>query len=300
VQGDTLFAAAKGASTVYALEAGTGKVKKEYSVGSDAVARIACHPEKGLVYATTITFGVHSIDPQHGTVAKTAGKGFWVAVDPIKGDSVFTGLQPNIRDELIIRNEMGNTISIYSDLWGRRAMLMKYAVAGKDLKAVSVQDNAAVNGWDLHLTPDGKRVMIVGGGGWRPKDDSNTGGYVVAVYSADNLQNMVGQAPHGLNVAFHPILNLGVTNHYGLDLTVFNGKSLAKRTTIPISKKENRPMEARPLLLTFGAKGTKVILWNGEDVGQRQGLQLIPLDLKEDERAALEKTYGKLPGAVNN
>jgi hypothetical protein len=296
VQGDTLFAAAKGASTVYALDARTGKAKKEYSVGSDAVARIACHPEKGFVYATTITFGVYSIGPKSGIVTKTKAKGFWIAVDPINGDSVFTGVQPQIRDELVIRTEMGNTISIYSDTWGRRAVLMKYAVADNDLKPASVQDNAAVNGWDLHLTPDGKRVMIVGGGGWRPKDNSNTGGYVVAVYSADNLQNMTGQAPHGLNVAFHPVLNLGVTNHYGMDLTLFNGKSLAKRTTIPLSKPQQGGLgERRPLLLTFGAKGTKLILWNGEDVGQHQGLQFIPLDLKAEERAELEKKYGKLP-----
>ena len=83
---------------------------------------------------------------------------------------------------------------------------MKYEVKGKDLKLVSSQNNAAVNGWIMHLTPDGKRLMILGGGGWRPKGEGAGGGYVVAVYNADDLESMVGQAPHGINIAFHPVL----------------------------------------------------------------------------------------------
>src|SRR5262249_33569849 len=56
LQGDTLFAAAKGGSQVYTLEPLSGKVKKEFSVGSDAVAHLACHPFKGLLYASTNKF----------------------------------------------------------------------------------------------------------------------------------------------------------------------------------------------------------------------------------------------------
>jgi hypothetical protein len=295
LQGDTLFAAAKGGSQVYALEPMTGKVKKEFSVGSDAVAHLACHPSKGLLYASTNKFDVHSINPATGTCTKTAAKGFFLAVDPAEGKYVYTGTQPPDRDEIMFKEGTDGTFRIYWDRWGRRAFIMKYAVAGDNLKYVSGQNNAAVNGWWMHLTPDGKRIMIVGGGGWRPKDDGAGGGYVTAVYNTDNLESMVGQAPHGLNIAFHPVLNLGVTNHLGSELTLFNARSLTKRQTIPICKAQ----EARPLLLTFGGKGTKIILWNGPDVSFKQALYFIPLELSDGDRATLEKQYGKLSPGVN-
>src|SRR5262249_47577806 len=72
LQGDTLFAAAKGGSQVFALEPMTGKTKKEFSVGSDAVAHLACHPVKGLLYASTNKFDVYSINPATGAATKTA------------------------------------------------------------------------------------------------------------------------------------------------------------------------------------------------------------------------------------
>ena len=110
---------------------------------------------------------------------------------------------------------------------------------------------------------------------------------MTAVYSTANLGAMVGQAPHGQNIAFHPVLNLGVVNHHGLELTLFNGRSLVKRKTIPVSAKEERS----PRLLTFGGRGTRVILWNGNDVANEQGLYLIPLGLTEGERAALKAAF---------
>src|SRR5262249_6097807 len=183
LQSDTLFAAAKGGSQVYALEPLSGKVKKEFSVGSDAVATLACHPSKGLLYASTNKFDVYSINPATGTVTKTAAKGFFLAVDPVDGKHIYTGAQPPDRDEIVFKEGADGSFRIYWDRWGRRAFIMKYAVNGGDLKYVSGQNNAAVNGWWMHLTPDGKRIMIVGGGGWRPKDDGAGGGYVTAVYS---------------------------------------------------------------------------------------------------------------------
>jgi hypothetical protein len=291
LQGDTLFAAAKGGSQVYALEPMTGKVKKEYSVGSDAIAHLACHPSKGLLYASNNKFDVYSINPATGTATKTPGKGFFLAVDPVDGKYLYAGAQPPDRDEIVFKKGADRTFRIYWDRWGRRAFIIKYAVAGDTLKPVSSQNNAAVNGWWMHLTPDGKRIMIVGGGGWRPKDDGAGGGYVAAIYNTDNLESMLGQAPHGLNTVFHPVLNLGVTNHYGSELTLFNGRSLTKRQTIPICKAQER----RPSVLTFGGKGTKIILWNGPDVSFKQGLYFIPLELTGEDRAALEKKYGKPP-----
>jgi hypothetical protein len=291
VQGDTLFAAVRGSSQVYALDVRSGKVKKEYSLGSDAVAQLASGPKDGLLYASTAKFTVLAVDPATGAVTKTAAKGHFLALDPA-GKFLYTGVQPPSRDnEFEIAEGKDGKFRIFWDSWGKRALLVKYAIKGKELSYVDGQNNAASNGWSMHLTPDGKRLMMVGGGGWRPpaKEGGTGGGYVVALFSTANLQAMVGQAPHGLNVAFHPVLNLGVTNHYGSDLTLFNARSLVKRGTIRLGKAQER----RASVLTFGGKGRKLILWNGENVGAEQGLHFIPLELKPEEEQELRKSYDR-------
>jgi hypothetical protein len=286
VQGQTLFAATRGASAVHALDLATGKAGKEFTLGNDAVANLACHPSRGPLYASTTGFQVYSIDPASGAVTKTAAKGFFLAIDPEEGKFLYTGIQPPDREEIEFREGPDGSFRIVHDMWGKRAMIMKYAVEGPQLRYVDGQNNAAVNGWSMALTPDGKRVMIDGGGGWRPAEEGGTGGgYVVAVYSTDNLKAMVGQAPHGLNLAFHPVLNLGAVNHQGSAVTLFNGKSLVKRKEIPITDRH----EARASVFAFAGGGPRLVLWNGDDLTHEQGLHFIPVDLGPEERAALEK-----------
>ncbi len=41
--------------------------------------------------------------------------------------------------------------------------MLKFAVDGTDLKLVAYQDNAAINGRGLALSPDGKRIAMAGG-----------------------------------------------------------------------------------------------------------------------------------------
>jgi hypothetical protein len=143
----------------------------------------------------------------------------------------------------------------------------------------------------MHLTPDGKRIFMVGGGGWRPPREGGTGGgYVTAVFSTENLQTKMQQIDFsGLNTIFHPDLNLGVANGYGMDLTLFNGRSLVKRDTIKVSTER----EGRAGLLMFVGKGRKLALWNGDNIAKEQGLHFLPLPLKPDEEATLEQKYGK-------
>jgi hypothetical protein len=294
LQGHDLYAAAQGSSLVYVLDARTGKQKKEIDVGGDAVAHLACHPSRGLLYASTASFKVYAIDPRAGKAHPTRARGYFLAVDPRGGKYVYTGLQPPQRTEVVtVTGPDGKVRFVYDD-WGPRAVLVKYVVAGTDLRSVAVQTNAAVNGWWMHLTPDGKRITIVVGGGWRPPAGSGTGGgYVAALFSTDNLKSMVGQVPVGLNLAVHPVLNILVVNHHGLDLTLHNARSLVVRRggKVVLSRKECRT----PSVLTFGGRGRYIIVWNGNDRAGNQGLHFVPLELTAAERAALRKAYPEGP-----
>lgn len=300
VQGDTLYVGAKGASLVYALDAKTGKQKKEIELGGEAVAHLACHPTKGPVYASTVTYQVFSIDPAGGKATKTRAVGDFLAVDPTDGNTLFTGVQPPLDEtEIFVQDLPGGKIRVFVDTWGRRAFILKYtadANAKGGLKLASAQANAAVNAYTLAVTPDGKKVMMTSGGGWRPPAVGGTGGgYVCAAFSTDKLESRVGEAPSGTNMAFHPVLNLGVLNQNGRVLQLFNPKSLVAGKAFEVAK----GADARPLLVTFAAKGTKIVLWNGDNPNNPlEGLHFLPLELSAADRAALEKVYGKLPAVA--
>jgi hypothetical protein len=287
MQGDTLWAAAKGGAQVFALDAATGKVKKEFNTGGDAIQEMACDPKTGPIFASTASYKVMAIDMEG--VTPTRARGHFLAVGP-ECKFLITGIQPPLdwNDFKVIEGP-GGTIRVIRDTWGVRASMFKFTVEGKELKFAAAQNNAASNGWALHMSADGKRVGFVGGGGWRPPAGTGGegGGYVVALFDTSDLKSMVGQAPHGLTMALHPVLNLGVTNIYGKELAVFNGKSLVKKSTITLTSAEER----RASVLTFGGKGRKIIVWNGENVQNEQGLHLVRLDLTDEDKETLRKAY---------
>lgn len=303
LQGKTLFASSKGSAIVHALELETGKAKKEFDLRSDAIANLACHPSRGMVYASTENFDVYLLDPTKGTSLKTNARGYYLACDPKNGEFLYTGLQPRDRDEIIFRTvetdnpDEANTVRIIFDDWGRRAMLFKYKITVKKLTLVSSQNNAAVNGRWMHLTPDGSKIMMVGGGGWRPQGDGVGGGYITALFNTANLQSRVGELPSHLNVVFHPVLDLGVINDYGNELLPFRKKALVMESPIPIDKTGEQ--ERRPSILAFGAQGTKIIVWNGTDFSKKRGLQFIQLSLTPEQEAETKKAFEKQASEAN-
>lgn len=289
----TLFAAGKGSSVVYQLELNSAKVQREFEIPGDAISRIAVHPTKPLLFASTASFQIFAVDTASGKVTKTAAAGEQLAISP-EGDFLVAAMQPPLDDGKLVTTETPDgKIRFLWDDWGARATIAKYKIAGSELKLESSQNNAAVNGYVMHLTPDGKRVMMTGGGGWRPPAGGGTGGgYVTAIFSTSNLQTMLGQAIAADAIIFHPALNLAATNQGGRDIVVINGKSFKERQKIAIAAGAG----GGTALFAFVGKGTKVAIYNGANpAATKEGLHFFDLELTAEERELLTKAYGKLP-----
>ncbi|MEK7866727.1 MAG: tetratricopeptide repeat protein [Planctomycetota bacterium] len=303
LQGSMLYVAAQGASFVYAIDPASGEQKKEIKVAGDPIVDLAGAPGKSVLWATNAHEDVVAIDPKAGTANKTAGKGHYLAVDPA-GAFVYTArTNPNKWDVVVEKGQDGSE-TYYWDDWGYRAILVKYAVNGKSLKQVGVNNNAAVNGQALCLSPDGKRISVVGGGGWRPKaGGSGAGGYVVAFFDTGDMTTMRGQVDtdaYPENAALHPVLPIGVALKSEAHLIFFNAKSLAATKTVEIKKAPRAPNQAGKLI--FAGRGTRLVYLAVADTFRKEDgrLYFVPLDLNDEDRKALAKAYGAGGGPAND
>src|SRR5262249_20338397 len=89
-----------------------------------------------------------------------------------------------------------------------RVDLTKLEIDGSKLKPAGViQRASAGNVYSVHLSPDGKQVGIVDGGGY---DEANTRKrhYMVPVYSTADMKTMLGELEPNGTTAFHPVLPL--------------------------------------------------------------------------------------------
>jgi hypothetical protein len=285
VQNKKLIAVAKGSAIVHVLDTETGKELGEIQAGSDPIVSLACHPTKGKVYAASARYDIIGIDIASNRAVPTSAKGLFLAVDPVKADCVYAGIQGQIRDTVVGQVNPNGSVRVQRASSGEHARLYKYSIEGDRLKQVGQNENAATNGYMMSVSADGRQIAVVGGGGYRPKD-GKTGGYVIAVFDTKDVSTVLGQIEfsgmgHPRNVAFHPLLNLGVAENGSENLVAFNGKSLAEVQALPVTN----AIGGLPNVLTFGAGGRKVVYFSDDHTAK--GLRFFELTLNDDQKKAL-------------
>jgi WD40 repeat protein len=290
VQGSNLIAATRGGADLHILDLATAKELKAIKLGGSGFLSLACHPASGYVYAAGQDGFIYAADLKAGRGWKTSGQGMMLAVDPVDGKSVYSATQHLIRDQIVVR-EVGPQAQIRVGKTGQHAILVKYQVSGTNLTLVGTNSQGAVNTKAIALTPDGKKLAAVGAGGVLAPNGGRS--YEIPVYDTANLDNMVGQIDVGgaypNNLAFHPVLKLGIAERTGGELTTFKTISLAKANTQKVPGASGHP---GPSLLTFGGLGRKIIF--GTPVSNRgqpdsMNLLMIPLELTPDQQADLKK-----------
>jgi hypothetical protein len=321
LHGTALCAIGKGSSLVYVLDPTTGKVRKTIKVPDSKPIRLACHPSKGPLFVSTDSYAVLTINAETGRVSSTPAQGNFLAVDPASGEYLYTGTQKPIQQMLVLRRGPGNSVRANVSRTNQNSFLAKYAIQSKGLKPLEMNPDAVVNGRELAVSPDGKRVAIVGGGG--VQGDNGKRVYAIPFYDTADLDSQLGQVETGAyptNVSFHAVLDLGVAEKSNGELILFNTRSLTTLKTIPPPPRSGTSTEA--ILLTFAGRGTKLAYYrngtgSGTDVGRparaprargrvkapapappaaadskEQGqLSLIPLELTDEDRAELAKAY---------
>lgn len=314
LRGSSLYAVARGSSLLYVLDAQTGKTSKQIRVPGAKLVQLRCHPSAGPIFATNDQYEVLALDEESGKFEKTEGQGNFLAV-ALKGDFLYTGTQKPIRDTLVLSRGPRNSVRVGVAKLHVNSTLVKYAIKAKTLEPVAMKGNAAINGKALAVSPDGLKVAFVGAGGMQPQDGKRT--YAIPIYDTSDLDTQLGQIETGAypsDVHFHPVLDLGVAETYGADrnLFLFDAKSFTVIKNMGVKTRGGQTSEAD--LLTFGGRGTKLVYYPSgsnaaRDAGGKPGsrgrsgsasgsgqdqlglLYLIPLELSDDQKAELTKSY---------
>lgn len=289
VQGENLFATTDGTSKVNVLDPTTGAIQKTINVAEAPILDMDCHPTKGLLYVTTTELDVFSVDVKRGRAQDTGVKGQVIAVDPVDGDFVYTGIQKPIADVVVVRSVGRRAVRVSFEQADVFAVLLKHRTTRNALRTVAVNDAAAVNGRDLAISSDGTRIAMTGGGGWRTRNDRRAN-YSVAVFDTKTMTDLVGQVTTGAYpnaVAFHPKLNYGaVYRASSREVHVFRDKSFVTKATFGVAADCSNTAG----MLLFGGGGTTVT-YVSRDLGsfaKESVVQTFRLPLTNDDEALLQ------------
>ncbi len=316
LRGSSLYAVAKGSSVLYVLDAQTGKSKEQIRGPGETLVQLACHPSAGPLFATNDQFEVLALKMGTSKFEKTEAQGNFLAVDP-KGDFLYTGTQKPIKDVLVLSRGPRNSVNVGVAKTNINSTNVKYSLKSEKMEPVAMKGNAAINGRALAVSRDGQKIALAGGGGTQGKSGKRV--YAIAVYDTSDLETKLGEVETGAypsSVSFHPVLDIGVAEKSGGDreLLLFDASSFTVIKTMAFKTKGGAASEAG--LLTFGGRGTKLIYYppgapvaprgsSGRgasrarsEAGQDQQGQLhfIPLELTDDQKAALAKAFPATKG----
>jgi len=312
LRGPSLYAVGKGSSLLYVLEAQTGKAKKEIRVPGAKLAQLACHPTSGPLFAANDRYEILAVDTETGKVEKTVAEGNFLAVD-LKGEFLYTGTQKPIKDILVLSRGPRKSVRVGVAKTNVNSSVVKYSLKSKEMEPVAMNGSPVQNGRMLAISPDGQKIALVGGGGMVGGDGKRI--YAIPVLDTSDLETQLGQVEIGAYptaVAFHPVLELGVAEKGGgsSELMLFDAGSLAPIKTMDFKTGGGGKSDSG--LLTFGGRGTKLLYYHPESgapprrsaarAGSRRAqpaagpdhegrLYLIPLELTDDQKAALAKSF---------
>ncbi|WP_439625022.1 trypsin-like peptidase domain-containing protein [Gemmata sp.] len=191
--GGSLYLSRQGPDRVDQVDVETGKTLKSFELGKPAPATFAV--AHGRVFFPSGGI-VHQYDTRTGEVRETNTPGTVVRGHPGQ-QFVFSYTKAERgggRGFVVVD---GRVFLVDRGLDWVQTTLFKSVVTPGGLLLAEARDNAASNGTRLTLSPDGRWVGVVGGGGFRPSDKAAGGGYGVALFDARNTEKLQGVFPSG-------------------------------------------------------------------------------------------------------
>lgn len=186
-----LYLGIAGPPRLVKVNAATGAAAKTWPLPFEAPRSLAVVAAAGLA-AFPVGGTLHTLDLESGKAAKLDFQVSVVASDPLQ-KSVYAYKRPDARQDSGFILVDGRPIFFQmGDTDWMQTTLLRFASAGKKLLLAGARLNAASNGQVLQVSPDGRWVGVVGGGGWRPTKEGIGGGYGTALFPSDAFETHHG------------------------------------------------------------------------------------------------------------
>ena len=154
--------------------------------------------------------------------------------------------------------------------WSQSTMF-KFLIGRKQLLISQVRINAASNAKDMVVSPDGEVVAIVGGGGWRPLDESSGRGYGVPFFKADDFGHVLRYVPTG---AYPTTAAISPLNHL-----IYAGGGKRVLSHVVNDDSIELDIKAKPACARFTGDGRWLFLATGAE------LSAIKLELNNEDKS---------------
>ncbi len=191
VAGGQVFVSTANPSQILRIDPASGKTLASWKI-SGSTAQIAPAPAQNLIYYAADET-VFRLDLLNGQSASTDMPATGVTTDPLQ-ESVFAFERP--------ARQGGGTSTYIID--GRPVVIMdtntdwlqstmyRYRIAQGKLLMAAFRINSAATASRIVVSPCGRWVAVVGGGGWRPNAKDIPAGYGVAVMPVDDASRIQG------------------------------------------------------------------------------------------------------------
>jgi S1-C subfamily serine protease len=272
------------------LDKKTLAVKRTVALGGRAVNCAALHPKQPLTYLS-VDYGKQQHDIQRMTIvvvdeeAGTLTKpdkvyGNMIAVHPA-GTALYTAVKDLISSDFTLIGMYGDfaTYSEYTDI----DLLLSYDLSGKSARLRHYNPSPGANGYAVLVSPDGKWVSYVAGGGYRKGEGTAKYGYTVPAFTADDVRKATVSFDTGAYptaAAYHPSLPLvaATDGHRPMVYDLKTGEQLADKLDLGDAK------ITQVSNLLFAPCGQHLLVAMTAEDGRKM-LRAFPLRLTDAERA---------------
>lgn len=192
-----LFLVLGGPPRLCEVDVPSGAVRSTLALGDYAPKNVAVLPSRGVAYFPRDS-AIHRLDLGSGEIQSTKRPAIHVRADP-REEYLYAIIKPEFRATpfYFVEQPSGTTLFVFR-------------VLENALVLAAVRENAASNGYEAVLSPDGRWVTVPGGGGWRPQYYKGTHGYGAAIFACANvehLQGFFGSRHYSQGVAINPVTN---------------------------------------------------------------------------------------------
>jgi len=280
------YVVALAAKSIDLLDKGTLKVKKSIDVDYSQLVSMAADPTKPITYVGVLKPSVNSyfkskpvleVNESTGAVRELPEVfGMWLAMAP-QGGRLYTGLHQMYRDGLTW-DAMG-----MRDKFSDVDVVATYDLSGATPNRLAFNEKPGANGRRFKISPDGKHVSYVAGGG------AGGYGYSIAALAVDDVTRESSRyaiEAYPVDIAYHPTLNLVACTN-GSKIWIFNRKTGEAEAQRFDSARKFTGIEH----LCFAPGGARLMVaYKGK--GQQYVLEAVPIKLDEAEQAVAEKIGG--------